>query len=213
MITDEKKVELEKIAQEVREFKGLDIAKDATNAVPGEGNPDAELFFFGEAPGAVEDSTGRPFVGQAGKLLEKTLWDVLRLRRDEVFITNILKYRPPDNRDPLLEEIEACREWLDKQIEIISPKIIVTLGRYSMAKFIPDVSISKVHGQPRFVDFGGRRYIVFPMYHPAAALRAGSVLAQFQEDFTKLKNLLGGDTGEVVKIEEQPKEPEQQGLF
>ncbi len=210
MTTDKKKIELEKIAQEIKEFKGLDIAKEATNAVPGEGSPDAELFFFGEAPGVVEDSTGRPFVGPAGKLLEKTLQEVLGLRRDEVFITNIVKYRPPDNRDPLPNEIEACREWLDKQITIISPKIIVTLGRYSMTKFIPDVSISKVHGQPRFVDFKGQRYIVFPMYHPAAALRAGAVLAQFQEDFKKLKNLLGGNT---VKIEAEPQGPQQQDLF
>lgn len=213
MTTEEKKIELEKIDREVREFKGLDIAKAATNAVPGEGDPDAQLLFFGEAPGAVEDSTGRPFVGQAGKLLEKTLWDILELRRDQVFITNILKYRPPDNRDPFPNEIEACREWLDKQIAIISPKIIVTLGRFSMAKFIPDVSISKVHGQARFVDFKGHRYIVFPVYHPAAALRAGSMMQQFVADFAKLKNLLRGNTGEVAKIEEQKPEPLQQGLF
>lgn len=212
MTTDEKKIELEKINREVREFKGLEIAKMATNAVPGEGDPDAELFFFGEAPGYNEDLQGRPFVGLAGKLLEKTLMSELGLRRDQVYITNILKYRPPDNRDPLPEEIEACREWLDKQIAIISPKIIVTLGRYSMVKFIPDVSISKVHGQARFVDFNGHRYIVFPMYHPAAALRAGAVMQQFIADFAKLKNLLGGDVP-TEKIAEVSKDPEQVSLF
>ena len=157
MTTEEKKIELEKTAQEVREFKDLDIAKAATNAVPGEGDPDAELFFFGEAPGYNEDLQGRPFVGQAGKLLEKTLLSELGLTRDQVYITNIIKYRPPDNRDPYPAEIEACAGWLDRQIEVISPKIIATLGRYSLAKFIPDVSISKVHGQPRFVDFNGKR--------------------------------------------------------
>ena len=212
MTTDEKQIGLNKVAQEVREFKGLDIAKAATNAVPGEGDPDAEIFFFGEAPGFNEDQQGRPFVGQAGKLLEKTLMSELGLTRDRVYITNIVKYRPPDNRDPLPNEIEACREWLDRQIEIISPKIIVTLGRYSMAKFIPDVSISKVHGQARFVDFSGQRYIVFPMYHPAAALRAGAVMQQFIADFSKLKNLLGGNVAEVAKIEPKT-EPQQPGLF
>ena len=212
MTTDEKQIGLNKVAQEVREFKGLDIAKAATNAVPGEGDPDAEIFFFGEAPGFNEDQQGRPFVGQAGKLLEKTLMSELGLTRDRVYITNIVKYRPPDNRDPLPNEIEACREWLDRQIEIISPKIIVTLGRYSMAKFIPDVSISKVYGQARFVDFSGQRYIVFPMYHPAAALRAGAVMQQFIADFSKLKNLLGGNVAEVAKIEPKT-EPQQPGLF
>lgn len=217
MITQEKQQKLDQIAKEIREFKGMDIAKNATNAVPGEGDPDAEIMFIGEAAGFNEDLQGRPFVGQAGKLLEKTLWEVLGLRREQVFITNIVKYRPPDNRDPFPNEIEACREWLDQQIEIIQPKIIVTLGRFSMAKFIPDVSISRVHGQPRFVDFKSKRYIVFPMYHPAAALRAGAVLAQWQEDFTKLKNLLGGNVAAIAAaaatMEETKGEPEQQGLF
>ncbi len=213
MTTEEKIAELEKIAKEVREFKGLDIAKNATNAVPGEGDPDAQIMFIGEGPGHNEDIQGRPFVGQAGKLLEKTLMSELGLTRDQVYITNIIKYRPPENRDPFPNEIEACREWLDRQIEVISPKIIVTLGRYSMAKFIPDVSISKVHGQARFVDFSGQRYIVFPMYHPAAALRAGAVMQQFIADFSKLKNLLGGNTTEVAKIEEKKVEPEQSSLF
>lgn len=168
MTTEQKKKELDKVAQEVKAFKDLDIARSATNAVPGEGDPDAQIMFIGEAPGFNEDQQGRPFVGQAGKLLEKVLASELDMDRNQVYITNIVKYRPPDNRDPFDNEIEACQQWLDRQIEIISPKIIVTLGRFSMAKFIPGVTISKVHGEARFVDFNGQRYIVFPMYHPAA---------------------------------------------
>ena len=190
MTTQEKIIELEKIAGEVKDFKGLDIAKNCTRSVPGEGNPDSTIMFIGEAPGFHEDREGRPFVGQAGKLLEKTLGEDLNLDRTRVYITNIVKYRPPDNRDPFPEEIEACRNWLDRQITVINPKIICTLGRFSMAKFIPDVTISRVHGQSRFVDFNGQRFIVFPMYHPAAALRSTSMLNSFKEDFVKLKNLV-----------------------
>ncbi len=190
MTTSEKQLELEAIASEIKAFRGLDIARAATHAVPGEGNPDAAIMFIGEAPGFNEDQQGRPFVGQAGKLLEKTLREALNMDRSEIYITNIVKFRPPENRDPFPQEIEVCAGWLDRQIAAIHPKIIVTLGRFSMAKFIPDVTISRVHGQPRFVDFQGVRYIVFPMYHPAAALRAGAVLKEFQLDFNKLKQLL-----------------------
>ncbi len=189
MTTEEKKIALEKIAQEIKAFKGLEIARNAINGVAGEGNPDSEVLFIGEAPGRNEDESGRPFVGQAGKLLEKNL-NVIGLQRSDVFITNIVKYRPPDNRDPFPEEIAACKDWLDEQIKIIDPKIIVTLGRFSMGKFIEGVTISKVHGQPRFVDFGGKRYIVYPMFHPAAALRSGSMMKPFEEDFVKLSTLL-----------------------
>jgi len=190
MTTNEKKSALDKIAQEIKNFKGLEIAKNAINGVAGEGNVDAEMLFIGEAPGKNEDQTGRPFVGQAGKLLEKNL-NAIGLKREAVFITNIVKFRPPENRDPFPEEIAACKDWLDQQIDVISPKIIATLGRFSMAKFIPDVIISKVHGQARFVDFMAKKYIVFPMYHPAAALRAGSMMKLFEEDFVVLQNLLG----------------------
>jgi DNA polymerase len=190
MTTEEKLAELNKIATEIKSYKGLEIAKNATQAVPGEGDPDAEVMFIGEAPGFNEDKQGRPFVGQAGKLLEKMLIGILQLDRKDVYITNIVKFRPPDNRDPFDDEIEACRVWLDQQIQIIKPKIIVTLGRFSMAKFIPGVTISRVHGQPKYIDFLQRKYIVFPMYHPAAALRAGEVMNQFKLDFEKLKSLL-----------------------
>lgn len=213
MTTQDKITELTKIAGEIKAFKGLDIAKDATHAVPGEGSPDAAIMFIGEAPGYNEDLQGRPFVGQAGKLLEKTLKEVLGLDRNQVYITNIIKFRPPDNRDPFDNEIEACRDWLDRQIQVIEPKIIATLGRFSMAKFIPDVSISRVHGQARFVDFLGHRYLVFPMYHPAAALRAGQVLGLFNEDFVKLNELLHPRAVQsAVPIQPEPVNP-QLGLF
>lgn len=186
----EKTLQLDLIAQEINQFKDLEIAKNCTRAVPGEGNPDAQIMFIGEAPGFNEDRQGRPFVGQAGKLLEKILAETMGLTRQDVYITNIVKFRPPDNRDPFPEEIAACRGWLDRQITIIKPRIIATLGRFSMAKFIPDVTISRVHGQARNVDFQGQKYLVFPMYHPAAALRAGSVMQEFVADFVKLKTLL-----------------------
>lgn len=217
MTTQEKQVELDKIAQEIKAFKGLEIAKTATHAVPGEGSADAQIMFIGEGPGQTEDLTGRPFVGQAGKLLEKTLMDSLGLRRDQVYITNIVKYRPPNNRDPLPNEIEACRDWLDRQIAIIQPKVIATLGRFSMAKFIPDVTISRVHGQSRFVNFSTvncqLKIIVFPMYHPAAALRAGSMMHEFIQDFNKLKALLGQDGSADPKPEQPSPQVTQTSLF
>ncbi|KKS33292.1 MAG: Phage DNA polymerase-related protein [Candidatus Amesbacteria bacterium GW2011_GWA2_42_12] len=197
MTTEEKIIQLNKVAQEIKDFKGLDIAKNANHAVPGEGNPDAQIMMIGEAPGQVEDSTGRPFVGQSGQMMAKVLTGVTGLKREEVFITNIVKYRPPENRDPSIEEISACKNWLNRQIAIIQPRIIVTLGRFSMAKFIPDVTISQVHGHPRFFKFSTINHeltnyepIIFPMYHPAAALRGTTVMNIFKDDFLKLKSLL-----------------------
>jgi len=176
MTTEEKRIALDKIAREIKDFKGLAIARGANHPVPGEGNPDSPLLLIGEAPGQVEDATGRPFVGQSGSMMVKIMEETIGFKREDVFITNIVKYRPPDNRDPDLSEIEACRGWLDQQIKVIAPKIIVTLGRFSMAKFIPDVTISRVHGQSRFVDFNGDRFIMFPMFHPAAALRSTTIM-------------------------------------
>ncbi|MEK7154844.1 MAG: uracil-DNA glycosylase [Patescibacteria group bacterium] len=209
MTTNEKKIELEKIAQEIKSFTGLDIAKSATHAVPGEGNPDAKIMFIGEAPGQVEDSTGRPFVGQSGQLMRKTLFETTGIKPEEVFITNIVKFRPPDNRDPNDSEIAACANWLDRQIKIISPRIIVTLGRFSMAKFIPGVTISQVHGVARYYQLSTMNYklVIFPMYHPAAALRGTTMMNAFKEDFVKLKNLLAPQ----VKIEDNS--PSQTTLF
>jgi uracil-DNA glycosylase len=218
MTTQEKIAELEKIAVEVKAFKGLDIAKAANHAVPGEGNPDATIMFIGEAPGFNEDMQGRPFVGQAGKLLEKTLAESLSLKREDVYITNIVKFRPPDNRDPFDNEIAACKDWLDRQIAVIHPRIIATLGRFSMAKFVPDVTISRVHGQPRYFQMPNDNWkiLIFPMYHPAAALRAGSMLKLFQEDFVKLKAFLSPSPSlpaEVLSLSKDEVGPTQVSLF
>lgn len=208
-----KQDQLDLIAKEIEKFKGLDIAKNCNRAVPGEGNPDAQIMFIGEAPGFNEDKQGRPFVGQAGRLLEKTLGETLGMNRSDVYITNIVKYRPPDNRDPFPEEISACGGWLDEQIQIIKPKIIVTLGRFSMAKFIPDITISRIHGQSRYVEFNNMKFIVFPMYHPAAALRSTGVLNQFVEDFNKLKNLIKVSETNLTESSKTEKKLVQESLF
>ena len=182
---ENKNQKLEEIAKKVASCKKCSLYENATNPVPGEGNPEAEIMFIGEGPGYWEDQKGVPFCGQAGKLLDELLQSI-KVARKDVFITNVVKHRPPGNRDPQPEEIEACKEFLDKQIEIIQPKIIVTLGRFSMAKFIPDGKISKIHGQARFVEFTGRKIIVIPMFHPAAALRGEQVMRMLKEDFLKI---------------------------
>lgn len=162
-------------------------------------------MFIGEGPGYFEDLQGRPFVGQAGKLLDKLLQSI-KLPRETVFIGNVVKHRPPENRDPLPEEIKACEVYLDDQIRSIKPKIIVTLGRFSMNKFLPGEYISNVHGQTRYVDFGGRRYIIMPMYHPAAALRNGAVMDKLVADFERIPTFLK----EPAIATEAPKQEETQ---
>ena len=156
-------------------------------------------MFIGEAPGFYEDQQGQPFVGPAGHFLDELLHSI-GLDRSQVYICNVIKCRPPDNRDPLPQEIEACRKWLDRQIEIISPKAIVTLGRHSMAKFFRGASISKVHGTAQKVD--GR--ICFAMYHPAAALHQQSLRRTIEADILKLPSLLA--QAEDVKTEPEPKQ-------
>src|SRR5215211_8548650 len=146
------------------------LSAGRTRVVPGEGPVDAEVMLIGEGPGYYEDQQGRPFVGAAGQFLEQLLASI-GFKRSDVFIANVVKCRPPSNRDPMPEEISACSTWLGKQIEIVRPKLIVTLGRYSMGRFLPGVTISRVHGQPRK---SGDTWIV-PMYHPAAALHQGSL--------------------------------------
>jgi len=178
------KVLLENLSAKIQSCKACSLYKSATQAVPGEGNPNAKIFFIGEGPGFYEDKTGRPFVGPAGKLLEKAL-EKVGLTREEVFIGNVVKHRPPENRDPYPNEVAACALWLDQQLNLIAPKVIVTLGRFSMAKFLPRAKISQVHGQARAV----RNFIVVPMYHPAAALRSDSVMKQFLFDFEKNREI------------------------
>jgi DNA polymerase len=181
-------------------------------AVPGEGPANAEILFIGEGPGFHENEQGRPFVGAAGKFLEELLGKV-GLHRNQVFITNVVKCRPPANRDPLPEEVETCtRAYLDRQIQAINPKVIVTLGRFSMGLFIPNAKISSVHGQA--MQLKGR--LVVPMYHPAAALHQGSLKPVVESDFARLPELIAraSDTPDIEEPEAENKsEPKQLSLF
>ncbi len=164
----------------------------ATQAVSGEGNPDADIMFIGEAPGKNEDLHGVPFIGAAGKFLAEML-ATIHLKREDIYITNIVKYRPPNNRDPLPDEIRACEPWLHEQLNIIKPKIIVTLGRHAMEHFIPGKKISEVHGQAftrTLPDIGEQ--VFFVLYHPAAALYNGSLRNTLIEDFKKIPAILAG---------------------
>jgi len=172
---------LKSVAQQVSACTACQLHVSRKRSVPGEGPANADILFIGEGPGFYENEQGRPFVGQAGKLLEELLAKI-GLTRAQVFITNVVKCRPPGNRDPLPEELGACSGYLEKQIEAINPKVIVTLGRFSMARFMPGVRISEVHGKPRWVD--GR--LIVPMYHPAAALHQPTLRPALEKDFTHL---------------------------
>ena len=185
----EKKQRLQLLKEKMLKDKSLPLRSDASNLVFGEGDPGAQVMFIGEGPGHWEDVKGRPFVGNAGALLNYLL-QTIELPRDKVFITNVIHYRPPSNRDPLPEEIGAFRPYLDKVIEIVKPEIIVTLGRFSMAKFIPGVKISIVHGRARIVDWKGKNVIVIPMYHPAAALRNTEIKQKSIDDFKVVNKML-----------------------
>jgi uracil-DNA glycosylase family 4 len=176
---------LTELHEEIARCTRCELAKHRTNVVPGEGAENAEIMFIGEAPGWHEDQQGRPFVGPAGQFLDQLLASI-GLRREQVFIANVIKDRPPGNRDPLPQEILACRPWLDRQIEIIRPKMIVTLGRYSMAMFFPGKSISKAHGTFHKQD----GIIYYAMYHPAAALHQQSLRKTIEEDMLKIPSLL-----------------------
>jgi uracil-DNA glycosylase len=176
---------LEEIAAQVRRCQLCPLYKGALKGVPGEGDPQAEVMLIGEAPGWHENKQGRPFIGAAGQFLTDLLGSV-GLRREQVFIGNVIKHRPPDNRDPLPDELEACLPYLDRQIEIIDPKVIVTLGRFSMARFFPGEKISRVHGVAR--RHGDR--LILPLYHPAAALHQGSLRRVVEEDFKRLPDVL-----------------------
>jgi DNA polymerase len=180
----DKEEQLNQIAREIAACKNCPLAATATNPVPGNGNPNTEIVLIGEAPGYWEDQKGIPFVGAAGKLLDQLLGSI-KLTREDVFTTNILKHRPPGNRDPLPEEIAACEPFLDRQIEIIGPKAFLTLGRFAMSKFLPYGKISRDHGQAKIIEYRGKRYILIPMYHPAAALRSQEVENQLRQDFLK----------------------------
>lgn len=196
---------LQEVAKQVAvcEMCGLHFTRKL--AVPGEGPANAELMFIGEGPGFYENEQGRPFVGQAGKLLDDLL-AAIHLKRADVFITNVVKCRPPGNRDPLPDELGACSDYLDRQIEAIQPRIIVTLGRFSMAKFLPNARISDVHGQAAWVK--GR--LVVPMYHPAAALHQPSLKPALEKDFTRLPEYIqqANNAQQAARMPEKKNEPE-----
>ena len=176
--------------KEMRDCHDCPLADSRTNVVFGAGNADAELMFVGEAPGRFEDEQGLPFVGRAGQLLNELLQEV-GLERNEVFITNVLKCRPPGNRDPLPDEIQACKPYLYRQVELIQPRVVCTLGNFA-TKLLTRSSrgIMSVHGKPQVHELGGRRVRLYPLCHPAAALRTPATLAALRDDFSRLPALL-----------------------
>ncbi|OYX37174.1 uracil-DNA glycosylase [Candidatus Saccharibacteria bacterium 32-50-10] len=177
--------QLDSLAKEIVDQNTCpDLASSATQLVMGEGSAQAEIVLIGEAPGKNEDIQGRPFVGAAGRFLDEML-EAAGLSRQNVYITNIVKYRPPDNRDPLPEEKAAFWPYLMRQIEIISPKVIITLGRHSGAAFLPDLRISRDHGRLHTVRYHQHEYLLIPLYHPAAALYNGSMRQVLVDDFLR----------------------------
>lgn len=185
-MTEDRVAKLAAIAEEVAGCTACRLYEQATNPVPGYGDVNAEIMFIGEAPGANEDKQGLPFVGRSGQYLDYLL-DLIALKREQVFITNVVKHRPPDNRDPQTDEIIACKHYLDAQIAIIDPLIIVTLGRFSMARYFPKAKISQIHGQPRYED-DGRAY--YPLYHPAAALRNPPLRWDMEADVKRIPEVI-----------------------
>src|SRR3989344_531645 len=204
-----KTAELKKLEQEVAGDENLPLQE--SKLVFGEGNIDCQVMFIGEAPGFTENELRRPFVGRAGKLLDKMLEEI-GWQRNSVYITNIVKRRPPENRDPLPEEIEAYKPYLARQIEIIKPKIISTLGRFSMNYFLPFAKISSAHGQIFDLD----EQIIVPFYHPAAALRATAVLNDLRTDFKKIPDIVSGKitvASPKIKMKKKKKKTPQAKLF
>jgi DNA polymerase len=204
---------LAQIDAEVSNCQACALYHSRKNAVPGEGPAKSEIMFIGEGPGFYENEQGRPFVGAAGKFLDELLAQA-GLKRPEVWIGNVVKCRPPGNRDPLPEELTACDRYLERQIAAINPKIIITLGRYSMGKFMPGAKISAVHGQMRRV---GDRFVI-AMFHPAAALHQASLKPAIMKDFAQLPKLLEQARSALAKSapapsEELQEEPKQLSLF
>lgn len=214
MASDDKAVALKNIEDEMTENTALPLY-GAANLVFGEGNVDCDVMFIGEAPGVNEDRLRRPFVGRGGQLLDDMIRG-LGWKREDVYITNIVKRRPPENRDPTPDEIEAYKPYLTQQITAIDPKLIVTLGRFSMNYFAPDAKITRDHGRALLVD--GRR--IYPVYHPAAALRSTQMMETLRADFKKIPDVLTGKIATAMPpafaLEHEPptkKKPKQAGLF
>jgi uracil-DNA glycosylase len=198
---------LELIAQEASGCTRCRLAEGRTQVVFGVGNPDSELMFVGEAPGFHEDKQGFPFVGQAGKLLDKLLGGI-GLTRADVYIANVIKCRPPGNRDPMPDEIEQCEGYLFRQIEAIEPKLVATLGNFA-TKLLSGkpLGITRVHGQEQEVTLGGRRVLLYPLYHPAAALYTPRMLEVLEEDFARIPALISREL-----LESEPAEPAEPAL-
>ncbi len=187
-------MDFKQLKQQINSCKKCSLADTRTKTVPGEGNYQAEIMFIGEGPGKNEDEQGKPFVGRAGNFLTELITSI-GLSREEVYITNIVKCRPPNNRDPLPQEVKTCWPWLAQQILRIKPKIIIPLGRHSLARFLPSAKISADHGRAlrkkfKFSDKTSRRIVFFPCYHPAAALYNGSLREVLLKDFKKIPLLL-----------------------
>ena len=197
--------ELTEMYERIRVCPLCDLSKSRTNAVPGEGPDNAKIMLIGEAPGFHEDRQGRPFVGAAGKYLDELL-GTIGIKREQVYIANVIKCRPPQNRDPLPEELAACKPYIDKQIELISPKVIITISRFAMVPWFPDKKISDIHGTPK--KFGSR--VVLPMYHPAAALHQPSLKRVIEEDFKKIPQILKEIGNLKVEAEEKNEPPAKQ---
>ena len=196
------------VAAEIRACTACPLHRSARQAVPGDGSGESGIFFLGEAPGYHEDLQGKPFVGAAGRLLDELLAGI-GLDRRSVFITNVVRHRPPENRDPLPEEIAACDIWLRRHLEVLEPRVIVTLGRHAMAKFFPGESISRIHGKARRTADG---LVVFPVYHPAAALHQPALRDALSADFAALALFLATPPPPKQEVAEQ-KPAEQITLF
>lgn len=176
---------LKELNKKISQCQKCELGKTRINIVCGSGSDQAEIMFVGEAPGKKEDETGLPFIGSAGKILDELI-ESIKLKREDVYIANIVKCRPPENRDPKPEEVMMCKNWLNQQIEIIKPKLIVLLGRHSMDRFLPGQKISIDHGKPK--RYNGRIY--YPVYHPAATLYKRSLLEELQKDFLKIPKII-----------------------
>ena len=197
------------LAGEIRACTACPLHRSAKQAVPGEGSAESGILFLGEAPGYNEDVQGRPFVGAAGHLLDQLLAGI-GLDRSKVFITNVVRHRPPENRDPLPEEVAACHVWFERHLAVLKPKVVVTLGRHAMYKFFPGESISRVHGHARKKD----GITIFPVFHPAAALHQPSLRVDLQKDFEALAKFLETAPRPAPATPELPaKTPEQMTLL
>jgi len=199
---------LKRLAKAIEACEKCRLHKSRVNAAPGEGNVNSEIVFVGEALGEQEAKLGRPFVGRAGKLLEELLQSI-SLKRDEVWITNVVKDRPPENRNPMVDEVRACSPYLDEEIKIIGPKLIIPLGKFATEYFIKDGKISRDHGVPKRV----KNYIIYPLYHPAAGLRSTQVAKILKSDFKKIPKVLAMDINDVDYVDAADKDENQMSLL